>query len=257
MIIVIFELFLKKFAKTSIFEHFFLNHQTESAKKFYINKNPLWLCFSKCKNKKFDTDILMKYKKNYVARIKQLHGTKKNNFLKGKYKKNLLSENLLKKYSAECQHHCKPVKYSKNNWKKLQNINPGIWKTKGDKPSIKNFVNDPSNLILCKAKCTLSNDKFTSLDSFIKKMMTDNYIPSIFRTNKNLRWGKYNPFPEIFNTNFKKNDKILKCKDYCMPFKYTKEFVNYIKKQEKNKIIWDQEIYSPRKTDKKGVLRTD
>ena len=30
----------------------------------------------------------------------------------------------------------------------------------------------------------------------------DKYHPSIIRPNIDLRWGKYYPFPEIFNTNF-------------------------------------------------------
>ena len=42
-----------------------------------------------------------------------------------------------------------------------------------------------------------------------------------------------------------------------MPFNYTKELIKSVKKKNKNKIIWDQEIYAPIKIRNMGILRTE
>ena len=197
----------------------------------------------------------MKYNKKYVTRIKQLYGTSKKNYIKGKHKGNLLIENLLKKYSAKCIDFCKPIKYSKKNWSNLKKLNPGIWKIKGDKPNYKILYNKPSNLILCKSKCKPTKENL-NLQDFQNKYFDKGFTPVLFRPNKDLFWGEYHPLPELSNNGIENNEQIFKCKEHCMPFNYTKELIKTVKKKHK-KIIWDQEIYSPKKINSRGILRTE
>jgi len=261
-ILIILILLLTYLVNSKKIKEFFHNHWhlTRNGRKFYKNKKPLWLCFSDCNEKDFKEDIFFNEKKkkykHYVTRIKQLYGTNKSNYIKGNLKGNLLSENLLK-YSAKCNSVCKPVKYSKYKWDYFKkHLNPGIWKILSDKEKIENPLHvKPSNLILCKSKCKPTNKEYT-FKEFIKKMEKTERKPILFRTNKDLYWGKYHPLPELSNRKEFKKAKIMKCKEYCKPFNYSKKFINFIKKKNK-KLFWDKEIYSPKMIKDEGILRTE
>ena len=125
----------------------------------------LKIFIQRIKNKLYPKILIYPKKMDgYLPRIKQLYGTKKSNFIKGKYKGNLSIENLLDEYSSSCNHFCKPMKYSLDNLYHLKKINPDIWKVKGDKPHFKPSINEASNLVLCKVKCSPTNTRINIAD---------------------------------------------------------------------------------------------